>query len=143
MRCANTAPSPAEDRIQLWRRVAFNNLISNTDDHLRNHGFLYGNKGWRLAPAFDLNPVPATIKARELSLAINEADTTASLEIGFEVAGHFGLKKGEARAVAKEVGIAVRDWREIAKTFGLSKGEVDEMASAFEHADLTLALKAA
>jgi serine/threonine-protein kinase HipA len=132
-----------EDRAQLWRRVVFNMLISNTDDHLRNHGFLYGVKGWRLAPAFDLNPVPVTIKAREHCLAINEADTTSSLETAFEVAGHFGLKKDEARDIAKDVGTVVADWRKVAKEFGLANPEVDDMASAFEHVDLTLALKAA
>jgi hypothetical protein len=64
----------------LWRRLVFNILISNTGDHLRNHGFLYeGQAGWRLSPAYDLNPVPTDIKPRILSTAINEDDNTASL----------------------------------------------------------------
>jgi serine/threonine-protein kinase HipA len=73
----------------LWRRLVFNILISNTDDHLRNHGFLYqGQEGWRLSPAYDLNPVPTDIKPRILSTAINEEDTTAPLELAFEVGGY-------------------------------------------------------
>jgi serine/threonine-protein kinase HipA len=130
----------AEDCAQLWRRVVFNILISNTDDHLRNHGFLYEEKGWRLAPAFDLNPVPVTVKARNLSTAINEADTTASLEIAFEVASHFGVKKEKAREIAGEVGHAVQKWRALAKRRGLSASDIDEMATAFEHDDLKRSL---
>lgn len=130
-----------EDRIQLWRRVVFNILISNTDDHLRNHGFLYGAKGWRLAPAFDVNPVPVTIKAREHSMAIDESDTMASLELAFAVAAHFGVRKNEARSIASEVGGAVANWRREARRYGLSNAEIDETTSAFEHADLALALK--
>ena len=60
--------APKEDMRELWRRIVFSILLSNTDDHLRNHGFLYeGPQGWRLAPAYDLNPVPADIKPRNLS----------------------------------------------------------------------------
>ncbi len=74
----------------LWRRLVFNILISNTDDHLRNHGFLYaGQEGWRLSPAYDLNPVPTDIKPRILTTAINEDDNTASLALALEVGGVF------------------------------------------------------
>jgi len=67
--------APKEDMEALWRRVVFNVLISNTDDHMRNHGFLYeGQKGWRLSPAYDLNPMPVDIRPRVLSTAINEVD---------------------------------------------------------------------
>lgn len=132
---------PQEDCAQLWRRIVFNILISNTDDHLRNHGFLYARKGWRLAPAFDLNPVPQTVKSRNLSMAINEADNTASLEIAMEVADHFYVKPERAREIAKQVGSVVALWRSLAKKSGLTAPEMDAMASAFEHSDLKLALK--
>jgi len=132
----------AEDCARLWRRIVFNILISNTDDHLRNHGFLYGEKGWRLAPAFDLNPVPAEIRERALSLMINETDNIAELGIALEVAGHFGLKDKEARGIAREVGVVVKEWREEARHFKLSGTEIDAMASAFDHVDLNAALKA-
>jgi serine/threonine-protein kinase HipA len=133
---------PAEDCARLWRQIVFNILISNTDDHLRNHGFLYDKKGWRLAPAFDLNPVPVEIRERALSLAINETDNIASLDIALEVAAHFGLKDKQARIVAREVGSAVKGWRALARSFKLSGAEIDAMASAFDHADLAAALKA-
>jgi serine/threonine-protein kinase HipA len=70
--------TPKADMEALWRRLVFNVLISNTDDHLRNHGFLYaGHEGWRLSPAYDLNPMPTDIKPRVLATAINEDDNTA------------------------------------------------------------------
>ena len=132
--------SPKEDIQALWRRMVLNVLISNTDDHLRNHGFLYdGIAGWRLAPAFDINPVPTDIKPRILSTAINEDDATASLDVAMSVAGYFELKPDEARAVAREVGQAVKNWRQIASARGLSKVALDRMSSAFEHKDLAAA----
>src|SRR4029079_12282658 len=64
--------TPKQDLAQLWRRIVFNVLISNTDDHLRNHGFLYeGQAGWRLSPAYDMNPIPVDVKARVLATAID------------------------------------------------------------------------
>jgi serine/threonine-protein kinase HipA len=132
--------APKEDMHTLWRRLVFNILISNTDDHLRNHGFLYdGPNGWRLSPAYDLNPVPIDIKPRILATAINEDDNTASLVLAMEVAGYFDLDAGTARAVAAEVGNAVSEWRAEAARHGLTKAEIDRMASAFEHRDLEIA----
>lgn len=131
---------PEEDCAQLWRRVVLNILISNSDDHLRNHGFLYEPGGWRLAPAYDLNPVPVDIKPRVLTTTIDEADGTASLDLAYQVAEHFGLKSDKARAITKEVGAAVQNWRHIAKTLSLSANDIDRMASAFEHQELKKAL---
>jgi serine/threonine-protein kinase HipA len=126
-----------EDCAQLWRRIVFSILISNTDDHLRNHGFLYEPAaGWRLSPAYDLNPVPVDIKPRILTTAIDEADGTASLDLAFEVAPHFGVKPDKAKIIAHEVGAAVARWRETAKATGLSANEIERMASAFEHDEL-------
>jgi len=124
----------------LWRRLVFNILISNTDDHLRNHGFLYaGHEGWRLSPAYDLNPVPTDIKPRILATAINEADDTASLPLAMAVAGYFELEDDKAREISKQVGKAVSKWRDEAARHGLTKNEIDRMASAFEHDDLKIA----
>ena len=132
--------APKEDMHALWRRIVFSILISNTDDHLRNHGFLYaGPEGWRLAPAYDLNPVPVDMKQRVLSTLISFDDGTASLELAMEVAGYFGLKAAEARKIAGEVGRVVRKWRTWAAKLGASSGEMERMASAFEHADLKAA----
>jgi serine/threonine-protein kinase HipA len=133
--------SPKEDMHALWRRVVFSVMISNTDDHLRNHGFLYaGPAGWRLSPAYDLNPVPTDIKPRILTTAIDLSDGTASLKLALEVAGYFELRQGEARKIAAEVGRATATWRREAKKLGLTAPEIERMASSFEHDDLKEAL---
>jgi serine/threonine-protein kinase HipA len=133
--------TPKADTAALWRRLVFNILISNTDDHLRNHGFLYaGQEGWRLSPAYDLNPVPTDIKPRILATAINEDDNTASLALALDVAGYFDLEDDKAREIAAQVGKAVSKWRDEAARHGLTKNEIERMASAFEHHDLKAAL---
>lgn len=133
--------SPKEDMRQLWRRIVFNIMISNTDDHLRNHGFLYeGPKGWRLAPAYDLNSVPTDIKPRVLSTAIDMDDGTASLDLAMSVAEYFELKPKDAWAIASEIARATARWRKEAEKLGLTKAECDRMASAFEHDDRKSAL---
>jgi serine/threonine-protein kinase HipA len=133
--------APDEDMRAVWRRIVFNILISNTDDHLRNHGFLWvGPAGWRLSPAYDLNPVPIDIKPRVLSTAIDTGDATASLDLALDVAGYFGLAKRDARKVAAEVGKAVALWRKEAARIGIGASEIDRMASAFEHRDLASAV---
>jgi serine/threonine-protein kinase HipA len=132
--------APKEDMRALWRRIVFSIVISNTDDHLRNHGFLYaGAQGWRLAPAYDLNPVPTDIKARVLSTSISLDDGTASLNLAMEVAEYFELDLKAARRIAGEVGRAVASWRAQAAKLSLTKAEIDRMASAFEHEDLRAA----
>ena len=128
--------APREDLKALWRRIVFNVLISNTDDHLRNHAFLYaGQNGWRLSPAYDLNPVPVDVKPRVLSTAITQDDTRASLDHAFDVAGYFEVTTDNARVIAREVAGAVSRWRHVAEQRGLSQREADRMASAFEHED--------
>lgn len=134
--------SPKQDMHQLWRRIVFHILISNTDDHLRNHGFLYeGSDGWRLSPAYDLNPVPADIKPRILSTAIDLDDSSASLELAMAVAEYFQLDQKPAQKIAGEVGRAVSTWREQASGMGIQSAEIERMSSAFEHIDLDLARK--
>jgi len=133
--------SAKADMRALWRRIVFNVLISNTDDHLRNHGFLYaGPDGWRLAPAYDLNPVPTDIKPRVLTTAIDLDDGTASFDLAMSVADYFELTADETRAIAAEVGQSVSRWRTEANTLGLTRAEIDRMASAFEHDDIKAAL---
>lgn len=140
LRQHGAAPKP--DIEALWRRIVLNILISNTDDHLRNHGFLYeSTDGWRLSPAYDLNPVPTDIKPRILTTAINEDDGTASLALAMDVAKYFELDAGKAKEIAKEVGKAVSKWRAEAAHHGIAKNEIDRMASAFEHKDLEEAIE--
>ena len=132
--------APKEDMHALWRRIVFSILISNTDDHLRNHGFLWaGPAGWRLSPAYDLNPVPTDIKPRVLTTAIDLDDGTASLKLALRVASYFELGEDEAHKITGQVGHAVAAWRREAKKLGLTPAEIDRMASAFEHEDLKAA----
>jgi serine/threonine-protein kinase HipA len=125
--------APRADLPMLWRRLAFNILVSNLDDHLRNHGVLYEAPGWRLAPAYDLNPVPLEVKPRVLSTSVDiDGDDSASLELALAAAAHFGLRPNQARSIAEEVGRAVRRWRSTAKKLAIPSDEVDRMASAFD-----------
>lgn len=124
--------NPNSDLEELWRRIIFTVLISNTDNHLRNHGFLYErHKGWCLSPAYDVNPTPVELKARLLSTTIDFDDPTASIDLAFSVIDDFRIKKTRAIDIREEVTLAVREWREVATQFGLSKKELDRMASAF------------
>lgn len=133
--------SPKEDLESLWRRIVFNVLISNVDDHLRNHAFLYcGLSGWRLAPAYDLNPTPADIKPRILSTSIDFIDSSASLDLASDVASYFELENRQAKKIIKEVGSVVVLWRKEALKVKIKKDEIDRMASAFEHEDLKKAI---
>jgi serine/threonine-protein kinase HipA len=125
--------APNDDLMELWRRIVFNIMIANTDDHLRNHGFIYERyKGWRLSPVYDLNPTPVEIKPRILSTAINYEDRSASLELAMSVIKEFRINKNRAMQISKEVAAAVKQWRKVAAKFGLSKVECDFMKSAFE-----------
>jgi len=133
--------SPTADMHALWRRIVFNILVSNTDDHLRNHGFMHtGFDGWRLGPAYDLNPVPTDIKPRVLATAIDLDDSSASLELALSVAQYFELDDEQARAIAGEVATAVAPWPEEALRLGVRSAEVERMASAFEHHDAAEAI---
>jgi len=131
---------PESDARQLWRRMVFNILVSNTDDHPRNHGLLLGPEGWRLAPAFDMNPCPFDIAGGLHVLAINEEDRTGSLDIALSVADYFGLALKEAKAIAGEVGLSVTEWRERALALEISKSEIERISSAFSHSNLDQAL---
>jgi serine/threonine-protein kinase HipA len=125
----------------LYRRVAFNVLISNVDDHLRNHGFLWVNRsGWTLSPAYDLNPVPTDLKARVLTTNINLDEATCSLDLLEAASEYFALTLSQARAIIKEVGTVTTTWRDAAKAAGARAAEINRMSSAFEHDDLRRAL---
>lgn len=132
---------PDADIEELWKRVAFSILVSNTDDHLRNHALLHDGRGWRLSPVYDLNPCPVDVKPRVHALAIDEADATSSLETALEVAELFGIKPERARAFAAAIGAVTSGWRNVAKSLGLTTAQIERMESAFEHDDLRLALK--
>jgi serine/threonine-protein kinase HipA len=133
------SPRAAEDLRELWRRIVLTVLISNTDDHLRNHGFLRtSSAGWTLAPVFDLNPNPEGA-VKQLETAIDEHDALASIATAMEVADLFGLSERDARIVLHEVLSATESWRDIAADTGLSIGEIERLTPAFDHAERKLA----
>lgn len=130
-----------KDAAELFRRMTFNVLISNVDDHLRNHGFLWlGPGGWTLSPAYDLNPTPADVRPRILTTTIEVDDGTCDIGLVLSVAGYFGLGDAAAKTIVKAVGEATAGWRRVAESAGVRSAEIRRMASAFEHADLERAL---
>lgn len=131
-----------EDGQELYRRLSFNVLISNVDDHLRNHGFLWQDRrGWRLSPAYDMNPTPVDVRQRILTTRISPDDATCDIELVRSVAEYFGLASRDADVLIAEVATALRGWRDVAKSAGAGGKEIERMSSAFEHGDLSRALK--
>jgi len=133
------SPHAGADLLQLWRRIAFSILISNTDDHLRNHGFLRtSSAGWALSPAFDLNPDPRA-GPKYLSTAIDFDDTEARVETLMGVAEYFRLGPDAARAILGEVSGATSRWRAAAAQAGLDRRSIERMEPAFEHPQAVMA----
>jgi serine/threonine-protein kinase HipA len=118
-----------DDLQQLYRRVVFNVLTANRDDHLRNHGFLRTSRGWRLAPAFDVNPSPEKL---EHSLALNDTLRVPDLEIVRETAPFYRLSSALASQIIDEVRYAVARWASAARDAGITRDEVERLATAFE-----------
>ena len=117
-----------EDLEQLWRRIVFSIMIHNTDDHLRNHGFLLTEKGWRLSPAFDLNPEP---NGTGLALNISEFDNSLDSDLARQVAPYFRLRNSAADSIIAQVTEAVSHWRGVATQYAISRAEQNRMQSAF------------
>jgi serine/threonine-protein kinase HipA len=127
------SPDADADLQELWRRIVFTILISNTDDHLRNHGFLrLSTAGWSLSPAFDLNPNPEGA-AKQLVTAIDENNTEADLATALEVASLFRISRAGAHAIVGEVVAATGRWLEVAQAMGLDGRQRERLEPAFEH----------
>jgi len=117
-----------EDLEELWKRIVFSISVSNTDDHLRNHGFILTEKGWTLSPAFDINP---NEMGAGLSLNISDTDNSLSFELAIEVAEYFRLEKNEAAKIIVEIKSKVMDWKVMADKYDISKREQSMMEKAF------------
>jgi serine/threonine-protein kinase HipA len=128
LRANGDGPHAGADLEQLFRRVVFNVAVGNRDDHLRNHGFVLGTNGWRLAPAFDVNP---NIDKAEHVLNIDDTDNRPSLETVLTTARFYGLAAERANQVVEEVASAVDDWRDAARRAGIAAGDVELTAGAF------------
>lgn len=120
--------NPQTDLEELWKRIVFNICVSNTDDHLRNHGFLLTPNGWALSPAYDINPVPGSAG---LHLNISEYDNSLDIALAREVAEKFRVYKEQANHFIDKIATAVSHWHEEAKKFGLSRNEIMQMETAF------------
>lgn len=113
---------------QLWRRIVFNIAISNTDDHLRNHGFIITNNGWELSPAYDLNP---SIDKDGLALNIDMDDNALNYDLAKSVGMYFRLDENQMKPILEEVLKAVASWKEIATKIGIPNKEIELMEKAF------------
>jgi serine/threonine-protein kinase HipA len=120
------------DLEQLWRRIVFFICVSNTDDHLRNHGFMLEPTGWALAPAYDMNPDP---HGAGLKLNISETDNAQDLDLALSVASVFRVKKKRAQEIVTDVTDAVDQWRLVATSHGLARTTQDRMRRAFRVVD--------
>ena len=120
--------TPDADLEELWRRIVFNICVSNSDDHLRNHGFLLTPKGWVLSPAFDINPIPSSTG---LSLNISEYSNALDLDLARAVAEKFRVNDKKMEAIINKVSQAVDHWRQIAARVGISRSEMERMRNAF------------
>jgi serine/threonine-protein kinase HipA len=122
------SPEAKEDLEQLWRRMAFNILVSNTDDHLRNHGFILTSLGWRLSPAYDMNP---NEMGNGLTLNISENSNELDMSLALETAHLYQLKSDRVESILKEMHNEMSKWRAVAKKFGISNSEIEQTKRAF------------
>ena len=128
---------PNKDLEELWNRIVFSILMSNTDDHLRNHNFILTEQGWKLAPLFDVNPNPL---GKELSLNITENNNQKRLSLALDTAKYYNLSMEKAKDNAIRIATMVKDkWRNLAKLNGCSNAEIERMKNAFE--DKTILMK--
>lgn len=116
------------DLQQLWQRIVFNISVSNTDDHLRNHGFLLSPKGWRLSPAYDINP---SVDKDGLSLNIDTENNQLDIHLAFSIGEYFQLNNKEMKTISAKVARAVKRWKDVASELNISRRQQELMASAF------------
>jgi serine/threonine-protein kinase HipA len=118
------------DLQQLWRRIVFHIAISNTDDHLRNHGFILTDTGWILSPAFDINP---SVDKEGLALNIDTHNNALDFELAKSVGEYFQLREAEMNTIITEVKTAVSGWKNVAQEIGISRIEQELMSGAFRY----------
>lgn len=116
------------DLEQLWRRIVFNICVSNTDDHLRNHGFLLTNQGWILSPAYDINPIET---GTGLKLNISENDNALDLDLALEVAPFFRVNQPQAKRITTEIKAVVSTWQTVANKYKIGRNEQEMINRAF------------
>lgn len=128
----NGAPSKVNENLEeLWRRIVFSIAVSNSDDHLRNHGFLLAAEGWELSPAYDINPNES---AQGLSLNISWDSNALDFALAMEVAEYFRVSNTKAKEIVEIVCHEISNWKKLATEFGISRPEQERMARAFQRA---------
>ena len=121
---------PREDLIELWKRIVFNIEVANTDDHLRNHGFILEKNGWKLSPLYDVNP---SIYGDSLSLNIIDSDATLDFNLALETAEFYGISIDIAKkSISKMREIINEHWEKLARKYGLSRNAIEYMRPAFD-----------
>ena len=120
-----------KDLEELWRRIVFSICVSNTDDHLRNHGFILVNDGWILSPAFDVNPNET---GSGLSLNISMDDNSLELELALDIAEYFRLSNEMAKEIINQIKLSVQHWREVSNEYKIPNIEQDSISAAFSKA---------
>ncbi len=122
--------TPQKDLVELWRRIVFNMAVSNTDDHLRNHGFILVKDGWSLSPLYDVNP---NIYGDTLSLNVDSNSNLINFNLVLSVAKTYGLSETQALEELKAIkNVVENNWRRLAQQYGISRGEIESMAPAFD-----------
>ena len=124
---------PRNDLAELWKRIVFSMAISNTDDHLRNHGFLLNIEGWVLSPLYDVNP---DIYGEYLSLNIDVSSSAIDFDLIISASKYYGIDAKHATEAVKEITeIVKKNWQRLANKYGISKNEIDRMHPAFMKAE--------
>lgn len=122
--------SPQKDLFELWRRIVFNMAVFNTDDHLRNHGFVLMKNGWNLSPLYDVNP---NIYGDTLSLNVDSDNNLIDFNLALSVAKMYGLTEKKALEELNEIrNVVESNWRRLAQQYGLSRSEMEGMEPAFD-----------
>ena len=116
------------DLEELWRRIVFSICVKNTDDHLRNHGFLLTDSGWLLSPAYDINPIEY---GKGWHLNISEKDNSLNLDLALDVAEYFRIENAKANEIIKQIKKAIASWKDLAVKYKINSAEQDRMAQAF------------
>jgi serine/threonine-protein kinase HipA len=124
--------NPIKDAQELWRRMVFNILCNNNDDHLRNHGFLWDGKGWRLSPGYDIVPFPQVGLERDLAIGVGREGRRATLHNALSDVASFGLSRGEAIPIVRSMQETVKaDWEDLFKTTGFTVVEIERIRTCF------------
>ena len=129
----NHGANVTHDLEELWRRIVFSICVSNTDDHLRNHGFILTDGGWNLSPAYDINPIET---GTGLKLNISDEDNSLNLDLAIDVCEFFRLSNERAIEIMNEVKASVKNWKKIATKYGISRGEQELKSLAFRLAEM-------